>query len=389
LSQADAANTDVHTVEALVHLLKLLANGDHLQMNLANRFASRPLRRVATIVQQDPKKLERDSRSAPLARKEALRAFRENLRAVRIPICGLLIIGLVATVPLLLWSRGDAALVASGVVIGLTIGAAAWIVATISGASNLLMGVVAEDWTEADLRQLGSGWNCANNFQLGRDDIDHVLVSAQSLWVLETKWMSQPLGKTRYTEFTLSGATSQVRRSEARARGHFARWITPESVHAAVVIWTPPADRTAPEPWRDGDGTYVVPGNHLKSWLENVVTKSEGLVDAEGVWTEVCRHSMRRDEYEAAHGRGRPASLSSVVTRSLLIPSLAFVIAAYLPILVGRLHAVWVPPFVAAAEVVVGWKLRLKTSQRFAATACLAGGAVALFIILIIYLAGL
>lgn len=335
---------------------------------------------------RDPERLGRGSRAASRARHDAWKTFKENLRQLWLIVAGVCALGVVAPIPLLLWRWTAFTLVAAGTVAGFAIAAAFWIVLTVSGASNLLMGIVAEEWTIQDLQRLRPRWNLANGFRLSHDDIDHILLNESAAWVFETKWIGQPWEGSWYSDFALRRALEQCQRNRKRFQGHFTRWIPPESIHAAVIVWSPPADPGAPEPWSD-DGITVVPGVHLRRWLDSVVANSRGHLDLEGAWAEVRSHSIKREDYEASHGHARPSSFQAVLIRSIVAPSALFLAAAYVPLALAASRIAPLPGSLAALEVgvAVASFTRIRRSWRASVAAWALGATAALIIACVVY----
>jgi hypothetical protein len=194
------------------------------------------------------------------------------------------------------------ALVASGVLRGVLLGAALssgiWLssllILSLAGTLATRMGASAERWTDAELRALGGQWRVGSSFIVDRrGDIDHVVVGPAGVFVLETKWSAQRLHVRRWQHARVKQAADRVASdakilAAALAEQGLATWVEP-----ILVLWT--SDPSSPEP--DDKpvrvmGACVVRGPDVQDWLRAIPDRHN--FDAGRVWSAI-EHLHLRD----------------------------------------------------------------------------------------------
>ena len=135
------------------------------------------------------------------------------------------------------------------------------------------IGADGEEWTGSALRRvLGAEYVIMNDLQLTRRNIDHLVVGPAGLFVVETKWSSEPWGSAK-------GGDAQ-RRACLQVQGNvrtLQRELEAEGIgrvpQPLVVLWggrtrSWPVDRRT----RVVDRVTVVAGNGLRQWAADLDT---------------------------------------------------------------------------------------------------------------------
>lgn len=102
---------------------------------------------------------------------------------------------------------------------------------------NMLCGAWAEDYTREEVskaRQAGHVWDQVSSIEVGKSDIDHVVITPSGILMLESKWSFASLPADRLTSYA----------TQARARGERLRSILRSAtvkrlteVTPMVVVW--------------------------------------------------------------------------------------------------------------------------------------------------------
>lgn len=163
----------------------------------------------------------------------------------------------------------------------------------LTGTASTMMGDTAEQWTAQELRPLSKdGWRLINHFGLTSDDIDHLLVGAGGVFVLETKWSS--------TDWQSAAGRERQRRASTQAAANTRRlnlWapFKKSGLHAqpVVVLWGADVGElthTSTSPFADIDGTPVLLGPTLQDWLRTPHRTPVSTDGIDAVWPELLAH---------------------------------------------------------------------------------------------------
>lgn len=205
-----------------------------------------------------------------------------------------------------------------GVILGsgvtLTACAVAALVVLTSGTAPLMMGEVAEQWTAQELRPLRDhGWRLVNHFGLGPGDQDHVVVGPGGVVLVETKWGGTPWDVDA-DDVIFRRALEQTARNARQLRlwHGVAKHGRPE-VEPVLAVWGPAARELREEPVRRHEsGVVVMSGDHLRDWMLRRGRDRLSMSEVDGVFGELDRHLIRRDERERVM-RPMPRSLAEMV----------------------------------------------------------------------------
>jgi len=135
------------------------------------------------------------------------------------------------------------------------------------------MGILAEEWTAAELGQLDSRrWFVLHDLPGPHGNIDHVVIGPTAIHVVETKWTSSP-DKPAF----LSSAARQSEANVQVIRTHLAaQGVVDREVHSVLLVWGPDSATIDPEPRQDGE-TIVVMGPHVQLWRDRVQQIDKGV----------------------------------------------------------------------------------------------------------------
>jgi hypothetical protein len=135
------------------------------------------------------------------------------------------------------------------------------------------MGVLAEEWTAAELSQLDSSrWFVLHDLPGPYGNIDHVVIGPTTIHVVETKWTSSP-DKPAF----LSSAARQAEANLQVIRTHLAaQGVVDRQVHPVLLVWGPGSASIDPEPRQDGE-TMVVMGPHAQLWRDRIQQIDKGV----------------------------------------------------------------------------------------------------------------
>jgi len=135
------------------------------------------------------------------------------------------------------------------------------------------MGVLAEEWTAAELGQLDSSrWFVLHDLAGPHGNIDHVVIGPTAIHVVETKWTSSP-DKPAF----LSSAARQAEANVQVIRTHLAaQGVVDREVHPVLLLWGPDSETIDPEPRHDSE-TIVVMGPHMQLWRDRMQQIDKGV----------------------------------------------------------------------------------------------------------------
>lgn len=143
-----------------------------------------------------------------------------------------------------------------------------WII-QVTGTGGALIGADAEEWTAQGLRDgAGPGWHVISHFRLKVWDMDHVLVGPGGVFVLETKWRSEPWDFDKPGRDMRRAVEQVERNAQDLTRWHYLKSIGIGSAFPVVVVWGSWA-RGLESIGRVGS-TPVVPGPMLGDWLDSL-----------------------------------------------------------------------------------------------------------------------
>jgi hypothetical protein len=201
----------------------------------------------------------------------------------------------------------ELALGATGFVLGLVIGlfvgvsicGVAWLLLEASGARSWAIGAVAEEWTAEELDKLGVAWRRLDCVPFGEQfDVDHVLVSAQGVFAVETKFTNVPWTVTSSDPGfgrAVANAAWKARKIRFLLRSSGAPTVTP-----MLVIWGSGA------PVIDGGATLVrdvlvCEGRQAKLWRD-VLRNELSMLDDEAQRRSLDALMGHVEMTEAVHG---------------------------------------------------------------------------------------
>jgi hypothetical protein len=128
------------------------------------------------------------------------------------------------------------------------------------------IGAEGERDTQKVIDTLGSDWHCEHDLEHSHGNFDHVLVGPPGVYLLDTKWLSQPAevdgdtlrsGRLAYAGRSFRGGAVGVRQALEAQLNTPAPWV-----QAVVVIWGDFAQGVHEE--RD---VVYVDGSRLRDWL--------------------------------------------------------------------------------------------------------------------------
>jgi len=259
-----------------------------------------------------------------------------------------------------------------------------------SGAVSPLVGLQAEAWTAEELRLMcRKGWHLVNGLQLRGDfDIDHVAFGPPGVFVVETKWGTEPwfdeANRQRFLRDRLNKAVTQAKNNCHDIAAQFADSLAGAPVKGVCVLWSaeePPSGDTSS---RDVDGVAVVSGPAFGAWLRTLHGVELDPAHLESIWRAVEDHAAKRDRNDAKRGVGYRATMAQLAWQWLLAPFVGAVLAAYITIACSRLLEVPIALCAILALAGLGWIARREPRLRTAATAwtATAGCLFALFLAL-------
>jgi hypothetical protein len=237
------------------------------------------------------------------------------------------------------------------ILIGVFAGSGPWlavmIVVVMSGASDTFMGLDAEGDTATELRRLRrDGWRLANGVKIrGDEDIDHLVVGAAGVILVESKWSRhrwplEDLGESFMSE-RLSEAIEQVKRSTTAAQAQFRAALADVQIHALCVVWSP-VDTGQDLGWIEVGGITVVRGPSLIRWIATLEGGQIEKTRVEAIWAAVEKQASLRD----ADDRRREIRHRRTAFRAyldwLLVPFASAAVAAYSLVELIRLRSAWV-----------------------------------------------
>lgn len=140
-----------------------------------------------------------------------------------------------------------------------------------AGGAMLLGGAWGEDATKEVLKTAqkeGHIWGAVHNIELGKADIDHIVVAPSGVYALETKWRF-----VDHTPAVLSDFAAQATRNARKAASVLRSQTvtTPHDVVPLVVVWSK-GQRGLPDDGLVVDGVLVVAGSDLRRWLARQAT---------------------------------------------------------------------------------------------------------------------
>lgn len=290
---------------------------------------------------------ERVGRFARRRYREAYRSYlRNHWRWLVVGAAGL--VGITAGVAALSHGPFLRGIIVGG---GLTAGAAALahFVLAASGATPLMMGELAEQWTASELRKLRrGGWRIINHLRFEYSDADHVVVGTAGVFVIETKW-SGLYWKDRFANSNVESAQRQVRRAAeqlSKLPSYRALGLPPPT--PLVVLWGEGAAELA----QAVDARDVVSGTDLVEKLSRYGLISARLTvgELDAAWNALADEALARDSVELV-AEPIPASVNELAIRvgiGVIAGILSFLGAAEL-LKVGLLLGVWCAVVAGAA----------------------------------------
>jgi hypothetical protein len=143
------------------------------------------------------------------------------------------------------------------------------------GIATREMGVIAEEWTAAELAKLDSRcWFVLHDLPGPHGNVDHVAIGPNRIHVIETKWTSAA-GKLHY----LKDAARQAEANAQAIRTHLAaQGVVDREVLPILIVWGSGAAENAKDPYLEG-GTTVLMGAHAKVWRERMQQADKGAPD--------------------------------------------------------------------------------------------------------------
>lgn len=191
------------------------------------------------------------------------------------------------------------------------------VVVLASGSAPYLVGDLGEQWTRRELKSLRkAGWRIVHHlvFKAGRD-IDTVLIGPAGVVVLETKWSSDRWTSPKQDPW-IHQAVRQVQENHKIVERQIRQTIGPTKTPAAVVLW--PSDPEAVP--RVIDGVTVLPGQYLRTWLEELPRVDLDSQRLERAWAFLREHTAKRDDWERHHSDLVPRSFERFVADLMQYP---------------------------------------------------------------------
>ena len=187
-----------------------------------------------------------------------------------------------------------------------------------SGTAPLMMGEIAEQWTAQELRPLREhGWRLVNHFGLGHGDQDHVMVGPGGVVLLETKWGGTPWNVNAGDAPFRSALEQTARNARQLSLWHGVVKHGRPEVQPVLVVWGPAAQKLRELPVRRHEsGVVVMSGDRLQKWMLRQPRDRLAGANVNGVFDEIDRHLVRRDQRERV-SRPMPRSLGEMVRRTV------------------------------------------------------------------------
>ncbi|MGB8649290.1 MAG: nuclease-related domain-containing protein [Mycobacteriales bacterium] len=162
-----------------------------------------------------------------------------------------------------------------------------------AGGAMLLGGAWGEEATRETLKTAqkeGHIWGAVHNIELGKADIDHIVVAPSGVYALETKWRF-----VDHTPAVLSDFAAQASRNARKAasvlRSQTVR--TPHDVVPLVVMWSK-GQHGLPDDGVVVDGVLVLAGGDLPQWLSRQATGRMAQDNAELLLERLSAFAMAR-----------------------------------------------------------------------------------------------
>lgn len=279
------------------------------------------------------RELASDDRAGRYARREVRRRYAETLGRAWKALALVLVLVPLGFVPLALTQSTEGAWFVMGLGVATALWLAVLVVLFMSGATGALNGMVAEQWTAAELRKLRRrGWRLVNGLVLeDKFDIDHVAVGPGGVLVVETKHSADvwPVGVSGdpFMVDRLQRACRQLRKNARQVRlvSAVGRAVAPAPVLAVLVVHSSSVGPAPGPPWdTDGDLT-VVHGSSFREWLGTLDGHVLAPDRVEEAWSALADHAHRRDAWEAQHEGPLPLTAGQVVRRGVFgVPLGAF-----------------------------------------------------------------
>ncbi|KRC53356.1 hypothetical protein ASE19_13470 [Nocardioides sp. Root79] len=186
---------------------------------------------------------------------------------------------------------------AQGIIVGVIaagVPAGIWNITVSSTSTSMaMMGDEAERWTAQELRRAIRGDATSylvNRVPFGGHDIDHVLMTPAGLFIVETKWSSEPWSNRPGMDRQQS-AREQV---EGVAR-KLTLWADLKALLAAhavpvtriVALWG--GDRTETIEPQSVGGTAVMHGSEVKRWI-----RAQPAAGSDGLWRDEAWSALSR-----------------------------------------------------------------------------------------------
>lgn len=162
-----------------------------------------------------------------------------------------------------------------------------------AGGAMLLGGAWGEDATKEALKaaqKKGHIWGAVHNIELGKADIDHVVVAPSGVYALETKWRFVDHTPAVLAEFAQQ-ASRNARKTASVLRSQTV--TTPHDVVPLVVVWSK-GQHGLPDDGLLVDGVLVVAGSDLSRWLSRQQTGRMAQDNAELLLERLAAFALAR-----------------------------------------------------------------------------------------------
>lgn len=206
-----------------------------------------------------------------------------------------LLVGLGATPVVLLFPQYTRQFIA-GAWIATLIAALSVSVFVGSGSAYRSFGADAERWTAEELWKCrSSGWKSVSHIDRDGWDIDHVAVGPSGVLVVQTKWTSERV--VIGPELRSIATTIKDVRADARSIGLLLLGRDWEKSTRSVVVYWGPWVAALDEPGNlQIDGTTVLAGTELKSWLDRHAPDSEVSHEKQVIaWSKLTDYVSRHE----------------------------------------------------------------------------------------------
>jgi hypothetical protein len=291
------------------------------------------------------RQLASERRAALVARKQVRERLVAASRQIWPILLGLVVVPPAAAIPFVALKGGELRWVVLGMCLAIGPWLASVVLIVMSGVAPRAAGTLAEEWTTQELRRLKKrGWRVVTGLTLPDIQVDHVAVGPPGVLVLETKWSGDPwFGRDAdsFMHGRLDDAVGQANKRRFWVANKLRNLIDKSDVHGVLVLWSPPGSPTAEHKPEDVDGTTVLLGTELGSWLYQFDETHSARVSADVVWAKVEELARAGDELDTQRGLVQRPGLMSTYVRNVLGPVTAIALAGYG--FFGSVHLGWAP----------------------------------------------